>query len=129
MTKDEFFALGWSEKVANQLNDLIKEGKAKAFSATRTPEGQLKARVWAQLPAEWDSDKVYVFGEPEPSVIEAPGPTAYSRTQQALRLIDNGWSAYRACKFVGLSQAAVSRARKRRENRTSCPHCGQLMKS
>ncbi len=128
MTKDEFLELGWSENALKQLNDLIEKGAVKALSASRTPEGALRAWVWAEVPDEWDSDLFCVLAKPE-EPIETPGPTAYSRTQQALRLIDNGWSAYRACKFVGLSQAAVSRARKRREGRTCCPHCGQLMKS
>jgi hypothetical protein len=113
VTKEEFFALGWSDSVLHQLTEL--EGKVKAFSASRTPEGALKVQAWTELPKTWDSHMVYI--------------PAISRTQQALLLIDSGWSAYRACKVVGLSQAAVSRARKRREGRSTCPSCGQLMKS
>ncbi len=129
MTKDEFFDLGFSDSVAVRLEALMLEGNVKAFSASRNADGQLRVRAWADLPNEWDTDMVFIFGQPEPEPIEQPGPTAVSRTQQALKLIDNGWSAYRAAKFVGLSQAAISRARKRREGRNCCPHCGQLMKS
>lgn len=129
LTKEQFLDLGWSDNLRRQFEMLLLEGNGKAFSANRLPDGSLRGRVWAEIPEDWDTDLVYVFGEPEPQPIAKPGPTAVSRTAQALQLIDEGWSAYKACKFVGLSQAAVSRARKRREGREDCPHCGQLMKA
>lgn len=52
-----------------------------------------------------------------------------SRTMKALDLVlQDGLTAYAAAKKVGISQSAVSRALSRREDKTICPCCGQVVR-
>ena len=88
LTKEQFLGLGWSDNLRRQFEMLLLEGNGKAFSANRGPDGSLRGRVWAEIPEDWDTDLVYVFGEPEAQPIAKPGPTAVSRTAQALQLIE-----------------------------------------
>jgi len=105
MKKDEFLNQAWTPAVRQQLEAHMAAGKAEAYSAEVMPNGKLRARVWAENPGDWDTDLVY----------EVPAATAVSRTQQAIRLMEeHGWTAYRACKAVGVSQSAVSRSKNRR---------------
>lgn len=114
MKKDEFLNLAWTPAVRQQLEAHMAAGRAEAYSAEVMPNGKLRARVWAENPGDWDTDLVYEVPPPE-SEIEAPAATAVSRTQQAIRLMEkHGWTAYRACKAVGVSQSAVSRSRSRK---------------
>lgn len=126
MTRDEFLALPWSDAVRQQLHAHMAQGKAEAYSAELTAGGKLKARVWAENPGEWDTDLVYEAVAA--SDLIAPAALPVSRTAQALELIrEKGWTAYRACKAVGVSQSAVSRALAR--NPVRCPTCGQPVKN
>ena len=114
MTRSEFLALPWTDTVRQQLEAHMAAGKAAAYSAETMPNGKLRARVWAENPGDWDTDMVYEVTPPE-SEIEAPAATAVSRTRQAIQLMqEHGWTAYRACKAVGVSQSAVSRALSRK---------------
>lgn len=53
-----------------------------------------------------------------------------SRTQEAIRLVENGMSAYAAAKLMGISAAAVSRglARKKANDHRRCPCCSQVIR-
>lgn len=118
MTRSEFLALPWTDTVRQKLEAHMAAGNAAAYSAETMPNGKLRARVWAENPGEWDTDMVYEVTPPESeseSEIEAPAATAISRTRQAIQLMqERGWTAYRACKAVGVSQSAVSRALSRK---------------
>lgn len=105
MTLSEFMDLPWSDSTRQQLQAHMARGQAVAYGARRSPTGKLVATIYSELPD--DLEDVYI-----------PGP---SRTQQAINLIDShGMTAYQACKLVGVSQAAVSRARRKK-----CSHCGR----
>lgn len=128
MTRSEFLSLPWSDTVRQQLEAHMAQGLAEAYSAEVTPAGKYKARVWAENPGEWDAEAlVYEVRPLVDDEIEAPAALPVSRTAQAIRLMqDEGWTAYRACKAVGVSQSAVSRALRRTPNR--CETCGQPVK-
>lgn len=116
MTLSEFMALPWSDNVKAKLQEHVDAGDAVAFSA-RYVEGKLVPRVWAEAPDKWE----------EPIVVVLQGTA--SRTEQAIRLMQSmGWTAYRAAKEVGISQAAISRALNRRWARDRCPTCDQPVK-
>lgn len=53
-----------------------------------------------------------------------------SKTQDAIKLVESGMSAYASAKQVGISAGAVSRGLKRKaENSDSrCPCCNQVVK-
>lgn len=52
-----------------------------------------------------------------------------SRTQQALKLIEQGLSPYHAAKKLKLAESVVYRAlHKSRENKPRCPTCGQIVR-
>jgi hypothetical protein len=114
VTRDKFLNLPWPDSVRQQLLAHMAEGKAQAYSAEWAGE-KLKARVWYENPDIWDTD---LFYEPD-----APGTP---RTVQAIQLMrDKGYSAYRAAKEIGVSQAAISRALSRRRRSKVCRACGQ----
>lgn len=51
-----------------------------------------------------------------------------SKTMQAVDLVLNdGHTAYSAAKVIGINQSAVHRALKRREDKTICPCCSQVV--
>lgn len=51
-----------------------------------------------------------------------------SKTMQAVALVEAGMSAYAAAKKLGINPSAVSRALSRREDKTICPCCGQVVR-
>jgi hypothetical protein len=112
MQRNHFLNL-WSPKVRRQLEELMAEDLAEAYSAEVNESGQLVAKIWINRPESWDHDRVY-----------EPG-----KTERAIQLVDKGWSAYKASQHVGVSQAAVSRALKARRYRQTCECCGQPVKN
>jgi hypothetical protein len=127
VNRQEFLDLPWSDNVREKLIAHMETGEAEAYSAT-LEDGRWKAQVWANNPGEWDTENVYVVAEPESEIEVATGSPFY-RTDQALRLMqDKGWTAYRAAKFVGISQAAISRAVSRRRGKSICPACNQVLR-
>lgn len=116
MTREEFLALDWAEDTRTALKGIMDLGEAKAFTARLDENGSLRARVWHSVPVGCEDPWVYVV-------------KPLSRTAQALLLIDQGQTAYQASKAVNISQAAISRALKRRKGQNTCPCCGQVKKA
>jgi hypothetical protein len=126
LSVEQFLALPWSDNVRQQLASRIAKGDVEAVSARRD-NGRLVARVWPENPGVWDDEDLVLELVPAQSVLFEPAGTPVARTAQAIALMkENGWSAYKACKAVGVSQAAVSRALKRML--PPCPTCGQPAK-
>ena len=128
MNRQEFLDLPWSDSARQKLAAHMDAGEAEAYSA-RLVDGRWTAAIWSENPGQWDpEDRVYVVAQPE-SEIEVATGSPFFRTDQALRLMqDKGWTAYRAAKFVGISQAAISRAVSRRRNKEICPTCNQVLR-
>lgn len=124
---DQFLALPWSDNTRQQLQARIKQGAVEAISA-RNENGRLVARLWSENPGQWEAGELVLELVPAKSSIVEPAGPAVARTAQAIALMqENGWTAYRACKAVGVSQAAVSRALKRKAG--ACPTCGQPVRN
>jgi predicted transcriptional regulator len=53
-----------------------------------------------------------------------------SKTKEAIKLVEQGMTVYAACKQLGLSRSAVSRAIARKEENKDrlCPCCGQVVR-
>lgn len=51
-----------------------------------------------------------------------------SKTQGALELIEKGMTPYAAAQEVGISPSTVYRALGRRQDKTVCPCCGQVVR-
>lgn len=68
----------------------------------------------------------YCPAMPVPASVPA---MAKSKTMKALDLVlIDGMTAYAAAKEVGINASAVSRALARREDKTICPCCGQVVR-
>lgn len=83
-----------------------KDGKQAAIALTEAP------------PADNAYDHLYL------KPIERPK----SRTMQALDIVSQGQSAYAAAAQLGISESAVWRALKRRQGKTVCPCCKQIIR-
>lgn len=89
--------------------------------------GKLSANAFTEVPTEWPEGTVSVYSK-QPLSAQAQDAVAKSKTMQAVALVEQGMSAYAAAKQLGISPSAVSRAIQRREDKTVCPCCGQVVR-
>jgi hypothetical protein len=89
--------------------------------------GKLSASAYTAVPDEWPEGTVSVYSK-TPLPAHAQDAVAKSKTMQAVALVEQGMTAYAAAKQVGINASAVTRALQRREDKTICPCCGQIVR-
>lgn len=90
----------------------------------------LKAAAFTETPQAWPESTVSVYCKRPLRPADEPDepPVPKSRTMQALDLIAEGASVRDAARQVCVDPAAVYRALQRREDKTVCPCCGQVLR-
>jgi hypothetical protein len=117
---NDFFSLPWSEESRQRLDSAVESGLLAALSAHKKGD-HLHAKGWDQYPPTWPPAGAI-------AVLEIDPPP--SKTSRAVRLVESGkCNAYNAAKICGVSQAAVSRALKKRRESPVCPHCNQVIRN
>ena len=115
--------LGWTESMKNKLTEFSDRENVKylvAFSA----DGKLTASAFEEPPEDgWPAHAIAYWSK----VKETPATIAKSKTMEALALVDQGMTRYAAAKKVGISESAVHRAWHRRQGKTICPACNQII--
>lgn len=86
--------------------------------------GRLAAAAFQAKPATWPEGAIGVWVKRA-----APAPAPDSRTQQAVRLVQQeGVTPHAAAARCNVHSSAVYRALRAAETRQVCPHCGQRVK-
>ena len=115
--------LPWPEGVRQRIKDLLRtDHRYIAFTASEA-DGNLKAAAWQEIPEHWGESVKFVAYTP--LAVGRPMPT--SKTGIAVLLVEQGMSRYQASIKAGVDNAAVYKAIKQREERGTCPCCGQLL--
>lgn len=113
----------WSDGVKYKLRTMVLREDLKYLVAWDNA-GQLSAAAYTGRPLDWPDTVVAIWAKDG----DDPFAEVKSKTMQALDLITNsGISAYAAAKEVGIHASAVHRALKRREEKTICPCCNQVV--
>ena len=89
--------------------------------------GKLSVSAFTSVPEEWPEGTVSVYSK-QPLPAHAQDAVAKSKTMQAVELVEQGMTAYAAAKQMGINASAVTRALQRREDKTICPCCGQIVR-
>jgi len=88
--------------------------------------GRFTAEAFTEVPTEWPFVTHSIYCK---DVLTPEDDDVKSKTMQAIDLVLNeGLSQYAAAQQMGISQAAVSRAFSRREDKVICPCCQQVVR-
>jgi len=113
----------WPDVVKHKLRAMVLREDLKYLVAWDNA-GKLSASAYTGRPIDWPDKIIAVWAKDG----DDPFAEVKSKTMQALDLITNsGISAYAAAKEVGIHASAVHRALKRREEKTICPCCNQVV--
>ena len=86
--------------------------------------GKISVSAFTGKPLDWPDDILAIW----PKDGDDPFAETKSKTMQAVDLVLNEeYTAYAAAKALGINQSAVHRALKRREDKTICPCCSQVV--
>lgn len=127
LTLEQFlYDLTWSDNVRHKLRVVADRDDVLYLVATADDNGKLTASIHTVKPKAWPANTVAVFCKAK---LRETAEVPKSKTMQALALIqEEGLSAYGAAKRLGINPSAVTRALQRREDKTLCPCCGQVVR-
>ena len=122
LSEQEFIDLPWKDSIREKLKDLINCSDYKVLCAVLSDD-KLKAVGFQELPDSYPEETVGMFHLPDVSLV------GLSKTQKAIRLVEQkGYSVHRAAKVVDVNHSAVYKALKRKEGKTVCSKCGQIVR-
>jgi hypothetical protein len=115
--------LGWTESMKNKLTEFSDREDVNYLVAFNTGN-KLSASAFREPPEDgWPAHAVAYWTK----VKDKPKVSAKSKTMEALALVDQGMTRYAAAKQIGISESAVHRAWHRRQGKTICPACNQII--
>lgn len=121
---EEFLDLPWSDNLRHQLRVKADRDDVRFLVATKV-EGRLTASVYTHKPLMWPHSVVAIWRK----FSLRDHDLSKSKTMQAVELVTaEGLSAYAAAKQMGINPSAVTRALQRREDKSICPCCGQVVR-
>ena len=133
LTLDQFLNdLTWSDNVRHKLRITADRDDLRYLVAWDNA-GKLSASAFTQKPNDWPDNAVAIWSkrgdDPRPNALGDAVAESLSKTMQAVALVlDEGLTVYAAAKQVGVHDSAVHRALKRREGKTVCPCCNQVIR-
>lgn len=118
LTLSQFLiGLGWTESMKDKLTKFADRDEINYLVAFNAG-GKLTAAGFTEPPAEgWPEHAIAYWSK-----------IKKSKTMLALDLVDQGMTKYAAAKQAGVSESAVHRAWHRRQGKTVCPTCKQIVK-
>lgn len=128
LTLNEFLALGWTPNMQGKLNAIASREDVRYLVAWDNA-GKMSCSAWNDKPDDWTgAQAVWSKHGDDPRPVTEVAPRL-SKTMQAVQLVESeGLTVYAAAKRLGIHDSAVHKALKRREGKTLCPHCGQIIK-
>ena len=129
LTLDQFlYDLTWTDNVRQKLRVVADRDDLRYLVACDNA-GKLSASAFTEKPNDWPDNAVAVWSkrgdDPRPSA----SSQTLSKTMQAVALVlDEGMTVYAAAKQVGVHDSAVHRALKRRDGKSICQCCGQVIR-
>ena len=112
--------LGWTESMKNKLTEFSDKADVKYLVAFNA-DGKLTAAAFNEPPEDgWPAHAIAYW-------TKIKDTSAKSKTMEALALVDQGMTRYAAAKQIGISESAVHRAWHRRQGKTICPTCNQII--
>ena len=112
--------------MAAKLRETAQRPDVAALARVEASNGRFIAQAFNQVPKIWSQDVQSIYCL---EVLTSEENELKSKTMQALDLVINdGLSQYAAAAKLGISTAAVSRALSRREDKTLCPCCAQVVR-
>lgn len=113
--------LGWTESMKNKLIETSDKPDVLYIAAFKNGD-KLSASAFSEKPEEWPENTIAIW---ERNTVR--GDIKKSKTMEALDLVDQGMTRYAAAKQIGISESAVHRAWHRRQGKTICPTCNQII--
>lgn len=115
--------LGWTESMKNKLTE-FSDREDVAYLVAFSAGGKMTASAFTEPPEDgWPAHAIAYWRKQK----STPAASAKSKTMEALALVDQGMTRYAAAKKVGISESAVHRAWHRRQGKTICPACNQII--
>lgn len=112
--------LGWTESMKDKLTKFADRDEVNYLVAFNAG-GKLTASAFTEPPEDgWPSHAIAYWSK-------VKAEKGKSKTMEALKLVDQGMTRYAAAKQVGISESAVHRAWHRRQGKTICPTCNQII--
>lgn len=112
-----------SDSVKDKLRAMVLREDIKYMVAWNNA-GKTSISAFTGKPFDWPDSMVAVWAKDG----DDPFAEMKSKTMQAVDMVlSEGITAYAAAKAVGINQSAVHRALKRREDKTICPCCSQVV--
>ena len=112
--------------MAAKLRETAQRPDVAALARVEADDGRFIAQAFTSVPKIWSQDVQSIYSL---EVLTTEEADVKSKTMQALDLVLNqGLSQYAAAARLGISTAAVSRAFSRREDKTLCPCCQQVVR-
>ena len=125
LTLDDFIAQ-FPPTMAAKLRETAQRPDVAALARVEADDGRFTAQAFTSVPKIWSQEVQSIYCS---EVLTTEESELKSKTMQALDLVINeGLSQYAAAARVGISTAAVSRALSRREDKTLCPCCAQVVR-
>ena len=125
LTLDEFITQ-FPPTLHDKLRETAQRPDVAALARVEGDDGRFIAQAFTQVPKIWSQDVQSIYCL---EVLTSEENELKSKTMQALDLVLNqGLSQYAAAAKLGISTAAVSRALSRREDKTLCPCCQQVVR-
>tara|TARA_R110000803_G_scaffold29382_2_gene67065 strand:+ start:252 stop:686 length:435 start_codon:yes stop_codon:yes gene_type:complete len=125
LSLDEFIAQ-FPSTMHGKLIETAQRPDVAALARVEADDGRFTAQAFNQVPKIWSQEVQSIYCL---EVLTSEENELKSKTMQALDLVINeGLSQYAAAAKVGISTAAVSRALSRREDKTLCPCCAQVVR-
>lgn len=120
----EEFVAQFSPTMAVKLRDAALQPSLAALARVNV-NGRYIVEAFTEVPPEWPFDTQSVYCKD----VQTGEDDVKSKTMQAIDLVVNeGLTMYAAAQQMGISQAAVSRAFSRREDKVICPCCQQVVR-
>ena len=115
--------LGWTESMKNKLTE-FSDREDVNYLVAFTVDGKTTASAFRDVPEDgWPSHAIAYWSK----VKDKPKVSPKSKTMEALALVDQGMTRYAAAKQIGISESAVHRAWHRRQGKSICPTCNQII--